>query len=192
MRIEIDSKILGKYGFTLNSFLTMLTGYYEIDLNKEMENLIASGVARKNLFGGSTIILCNEDKDIIARILTESNHKLENSEIDFEGLAAQLMDLYPMGFKPGTTYSWRGSVEEITQKLRVLVVVHDFSFTWEEAVDATREYTECFKENESRTKMKLLKNFLLQTKDGEIISTFMEYVENVRAKNKMNEIENDQ
>lgn len=178
MQIEIKLAVLKKYGFTISSFLTLLTGYYNIDLEREINKLECDGLACRNLFGHS-IILTNEEKGIVARILTESSHKLDNASVkDFEGLALQLMSLYPDGLKPGTTYPWRGTMEEVAQKLRVLIVTHDFDFTAEEAVNATKEYVNSFSKN--RKKMKLLKNFLLQTKEGSITSTFMEYIENNR------------
>lgn len=176
--VEISLAVLKKYGFTLSSFLTALTGYYNIDLNSEINKLEYNGLAYRNLFGHS-IILTNEQRDIIARILTESSTKLDNASVkDFEGLALQLMSLYPEGIKPGTTYPWRGTMEEVAQKLRVLIVTHDFDFTAEEAVNATKEYVHSFGGN--RKKMKLLKNFLLQTKEGDTTSAFMEYIENNR------------
>ena len=91
------------------------------------------------------------------------------------------MSCYPNGIKPGTTYYWRGTKEEIAQKLRILVVKYNFQFTEEEAIAATEEYVNSFKDYKH---MKLLKYFLLKTlvSDGriEIDSPFMSIIENNR------------
>ena len=164
------------------SFLTLLLGYYDVDIGSEQLSLKEKNLASPNLFKEGNIVLSNNTKNLIAKILTESDEKVISSNIDFNDLAIKLQELYPHGIKPGTTHRWRSDTETIAQKLRAIVVKYNFTFTEEEAIRATREYVSSFKDV---TKMQLLRNFLLLTIDKgngqkEMQSTFMSIIENNR------------
>lgn len=184
MNITINTKILQKHNLSLGEFLLMLLGYFEIDLEDCHSNIIKRALAEKNVMKNMGIILSNNNKDLVAQILLESNEKVINSGIDFEELARELMNCYPQGNKPGTTHKWRGTTDMIAQKLRTLVAIHDFHFTPEEAIQATINYVSSFES--PYQDMLLLRSFLLTTKksstDGsnEIESLFMTYIENNR------------
>lgn len=179
MRYSVDTHVLSKYNLSIENFLTMLFPYFEISYSKAMADTIAKELADKNLYEEQELVLSNNSKNLVAKVLIESSEKLDQSLIkDFEALANILMDLFPKGNKPGTTYPWRGTKEEVAQKLRTLVVKHNFYFTEKEAVDATMEYIHNFTEDTSH--MKLLKYFILKTKDKEISSDFMTIIENNR------------
>ena len=178
MKITIDTEILKKYDITLPEFLVLLTGYYNLDCEQIYGQLIDKELAERNLFKGFPPILSNNVKDLIAKILVESDPKAIQSGIDFEKLAEKLQSLYPEGNKPGTTYLWRGTTDVIAQKLRALVVVYDFVFTEDEAIAATKEHLES-------PSPRLLRNFILTTKkdkDGrlDMSSIFMTIIENNR------------
>lgn len=184
MNITINTKILQKHNLSLGEFLLMLIGYFEIDLDDCYSTILKKALAEKNVMKNIGIILSNNNKDLVAKILLESNEKVINSDINFEDLASQLMNCYPQGNKPGTTYPWRGTIDVITHKLMTLIAVYDFTFTPEEAIQATKEYVSSFKQSDAS--MLLLRSFLLTTKkssiDGtsEIDSLFMTYIENNR------------
>lgn len=183
MRISINTKILQKYNLTLGEFLVLLMSHYGEDYTSSYDSLVDKGLAGKNLFKEFTPVLSDNTKNLVAKILMESDERAINSGIDFESLAETLQLVYPDGIKPGKTYSWRGRVEEIAQKLRVLVVKYNFQFTEEEAIRATQEYVDSFKAPYQF--MHTLKNFLLYTsqdKQGryEMESLFMNIIENNR------------
>ena len=183
MKLTINTEILKKYNLTLEEYLVLLTGYYGKDYSRGCDSLLDKGLISPNLFYQTAIVLSDNTKNLIAKIMMESDDRAVNSGIDFEGLAAKLQSVYPAGIKPGKTYSWRGTIEEIAQKLRTLVVKHDFTFTEEEAIAATKEYVSCFQS--PYTYMHTLKNFLLYTKKDEegryeMTSDFMTIVENNR------------
>lgn len=182
MNITINTKILQKHDLSLGEFLLMLIGYFEIDLDECHSTIIRKALAEKNVMKNMGIILSNNNKDLVAQILLESNEKVINSGIDFEDLAIKLMNCYPKGNKPGTTYPWRGTIDVIAHKLMTLVAVYDFTFTPEEAIQATKEYVSSFKQPDSS--MLLLRSFILSTKktsnDKDISSLFMTYIENNR------------
>lgn len=179
MKITINTQILRKHNLSLGEFLVLLLGYYDIDIQNYQNNIIKKSLAEKNLFKDTDIILSNNSKDLIAQILMESDEKVINSKIDFNKLAYQLQQLYPDGIKAGKTYSWRGTTEEIAQKLRILVVKYDFIFTPEEAINAVKEYISWF--NKPYKDMHILKNFILGiNKDKMMESIFMTIIENNR------------
>ena len=161
----------------------MLLGYFDIDFSKCKNALIDNSIIETNLFKEDSFILSDNSKDLVAQILVESDEKVINSKIDFDGLALKLMELYPKGNKPGTTYPWRGSLGEIAYKLRVIVARYNAEFTEQEAIDATKEYVSSFKAPYQF--MHTLKNFLLYTKKDseghyEMESLFMTIIENKR------------
>jgi hypothetical protein len=184
MNITINTKILQKHHLSLGEFLLMLLGYFDIDIENSLNSVIEKSFAEKNVLKNMDIILSNNNKDLVAHILLESNEKVINSGIDFESLAIKLMNCYPKGNKPGTTYKWRSTTDIIAQKLRTLVAVEDFKFTPKEAIQATINYVSSFEP--PYQSMLLLRAFLLTTKkssvDGfsEIDSLFMTYIENNR------------
>lgn len=184
MNITINTKILQKHNISLGEFLLMLLGYFNIDLEDCHNSLIRKLLAENNVMKNMGIVLSNNNKDLVAQILLESNEKVINSGIDFDELANALMNCYPQGNKPGTTHKWRGTADIIAQKLRTLVAVHDFHFTPEEAIQATKNYVSSFEP--PYQDMMLLRSFLLTTKKSpiddisEIDSLFMTYIENNR------------
>lgn len=178
MKITINTEILKKYNLSLGEFLIMLLGYYDIDVSDTQGSIISKHIADKNLFKDSSIVLSNNSKNLIAKILMESDDKAINSGIDFEKVATDMMQCYPEGNKPGKTYPWRSTVEEIAQKLRTLVVRYDFIFTPEEAIRATKEYVATFKS--PYEEMLLLRSFILRIYKEEIESLFMSIIENNR------------
>lgn len=178
MRITIDTDVLKKEHLTLEGFLLLLTEYYNVNQEDAINNLVTAGLAERSHYPSSLLILSNNTRDLVAQILVKSNEKVCNSPIDFDELAQKLQSLYPEGTKPGTTYSWKGDSEEIAFKLRVLVAIHNFTFTEDEAIKAVKEYISSY----GNTKyLQLLKYFILRTdNNGEINSLFMTIIENNR------------
>lgn len=182
MKLSIDTDVLQKYNLSLEQFLVMLLSYFNVDYHQTAEDLAKTGILNKHLFQKDSLIYSDNTRNLITQILTESSPKLQISPIkDFDALALKLRDLYPKGLKDGTTYTWQGTPEEIAQKLRVLVVEHNFIYTEAEALKAANEYVTSF--GEDKTHMKLLKYFLLRTQNNEICSDFMTLIENSRDEN---------
>lgn len=178
MKITIDTDVLHKENLSFGDFLVLLIGHYDISYEETLQKLIRDGTVQPNVFNKNEMILSDNTKDLIARILMESDIKVISSGLDFNTLAARLQEIYPSGIKSGTTYNWRGSNEDIAQKLRTLIAKYNFFFTEEEAVKATKKYVDSF---ENKEKMQLLKYFILKTKnDGTIDSMFMTIIENDR------------
>lgn len=187
MRISINSDVLKKYSLTWEEFIILLMGRFNVDYSKEYESLIKKHLVERNLFSESPPILSDNTKNLIAKIVTESDSRLADCGIkDFEALAEMMQLIFPDGCKPGTSYKWKGVTSDIAQKLRILVVQYDFRFTEEEALNAADEYVTSFKDTK---RMKLLRNFILTTHSKgpghqEIESDFMSIIENNRDERK--------
>lgn len=157
----------------------MLFGYCDVKYKENFDRLVEKNLISKNLFDKDSIVLSNNTRDLIAKVLIESDAKVMGYDLDFEELAKKLQDIYPQGNKPGTTYNWRDSTIVIAFKLRTLVAKYGFIFTEDEAIKATKEYVESFEDDNKN--MKLLKYFILRTsKDDSIDSMFMTIIENNR------------
>ena len=183
MKITINTEVLKRQHLTMGDFLVMLIGYYGINYKETLDKLIRDGTLEKNVFNPYDMVLSNNTKNLVAGILLESDDKANSLGIDFDALAEKLQGIYPDGIKPGTSYYWRGDTTTIAMKLRALVAKHGFTFTEEEAVKATKEYVDTFKDKDLK-QMSLLATFILKTKkqpDGsDVDSMFMTIIENNR------------
>lgn len=178
MKIIINTDVLKRYELSLGEFLLMLIGYYDIDIQDCHNCIIKKYLAEKNLFKDTGVVLSDNSKKLVSKILIESDERIVKSSIDFEDLARQLMELYPDGIKAGKTYPWRGDADEIAHKLKMLVVVYNFSFTVEEAINAVKEYVSSFQPPYQY--MHTLRNFLLYATKDNVESMFMTIIENNR------------
>lgn len=179
MKITIDTEILQRNNFTLGEFLVMLFGYCDVKYKGNFDKLVEKSIISKNLFDKDSMVLSNNTRDLIAKVLIESDAKVMGYELNFEELAKKLQDIYPKGNKPGTTYNWGDNTTVIAFKLRTLVAKYGFIFTEDEAIKATKEYVESFEDDNKN--MKLLKYFILRTsKDDSIDSMFMTIIETNR------------
>lgn len=184
MRIAIDTDILSRNNISLGEFLVLLLGYNNCNFDGCFGSLVDKKLADIDKFTMGNTVLSDNSRNLVTRVLLECDERIKKSPVkNFYILAAKLRNIYPEGNKAGTTYLWRGTVEEIAQKLMVLVTIHGFIYTEDEAIRATREYVSDFKSD--RSHMKLLKYFILRTnKDKhEIESDFMSTIENNRWSN---------
>lgn len=187
MRITIDTAVLKKYNLSLEQYLILLSSYYNLDYDNIQKELEARELTNKNLFSNFPPVISDNTKNMVARIIVESDEKINHCGIeDFEALAIKCQQLFPDGIKAGKSYPWRGKTEEIAQKLRTLVVKYNFTFTEEEAINAVQEYVSSFQS--PYTYMHTLRNFILYTKregnEFTMESIFMSIIENNREQTK--------
>lgn len=185
MKLTIDTEVLSQNNLTLGEFLILLLGFYNYNFEKYYNALIDKKTIGRNIFCKTGIIMSDNSKALVQKVLVDSDSRIKECGIDFQNLAKKIQEIYPQGNKAGTTYSWRGTTEEIVQKLKNVIVIHDFLFTEQEAMDATAEYVSSF---EDKKCMSILKNFILKTyeeEDGnfDIKSMFMTIIENNRNNN---------
>lgn len=181
MKITIDEKILKENNITLNEFLVLLINYREVNLKDTSLSLVSKQIADKNIKSDEKIVLSENTIKFIDKILIDSDKNVINDDERYTSLAKKIREIYPKGRKEGTNYMWRGTIAEISHKLKTLVVKYNYSFTDEEVIDATKYYVESF--NGNYTYMPLLKYFILKTirdADGnvDIKSELMATIEN--------------
>lgn len=96
-------------------------------------------------------------------------------------LAPKLMELFPIGTKPGTSLKWRGNTPAVSEKLQKIILSGN-DFTDEEAIAATKSYVDSF--NGIYTTMRILPYFISKNiiKGGELEKTrdFLSYIEDLR------------
>lgn len=182
MNITINEKLLEQYNLSVEEFLILYICSKDYNIKELLDIVIAKGYANKDVFDEYKAVVSDNNKDLIANIIINSDKKVIDKEKDFLILANKMRDLYPSGKKPGTNYSWKDSGIVIAQKLKTLVSKFGCSFTEEEALDATKKYIESF--NGNYTYMQLLKYFILKTDKatGDIKSDFMSLIENKEEK----------
>lgn len=100
---------------------------------------------------------------------------------EFTTLAQKMIDLFPAGKKPGTSYLWRGNLQMITRRLNQLYEKSGAKFTDDEALAATEAYV---KENKNNPYMRILKYFIFKNQVGgygnELDSDLLSWIENIR------------
>lgn len=181
MRITIDQSILDKHGLSMGEFLVLYLNKLGADIKVCSDSLVSKGLAGRDLFSEGSLVLSDNTKELVSSILIDSDSRVVSKDEEYTELANTLRELYPAGRKEGTTYAWRGTVQEIAKKLKTLVVKYGYTYTKEQAIEATKTYVESF--NGNYTKMRLLKYFLLKAEkdaDGnvDVISDFMNLIEN--------------
>ena len=113
MKITINTDVLQKEHLSFGDFLVLLMGYHVLSYKEIQEKLIRDGIVQSNVFNKDAMVLSNNTKDLVTKILMESDNKILSCGLDFNTLAAKLQEIYPSGNKPGTSYSWRDSNETI-------------------------------------------------------------------------------
>lgn len=181
MKYTIDTTILQKNNITLEEFLWLFLNRKDVNINQLTNSLVNKGIADKSILDSAKLVLSDKSTTLISSVLIDSDKSVENKDKEFEELAKEMQELYPKGRKSGTTYYWRGSLIEITKKLKTLVVKYNIELNKEKILEATKSYVQSF--NGDYTKMRLLKYFILKTEkdaDGniKITSDLMTLIEN--------------
>ena len=181
MKLTIDSEVCEKNGLTLNEFLVLYLTSSKVDINKEIESLVNKGVASRDLFSEGNLIFGSKDKDLVTKIIVDSDKEVQDNTLRLKELAKALQELYPQGKKEGTQYYWRDSTNVIEKKLKSLVKKYGNCFTNEQAIAATKKYVDSF--NGNYHFMQLLKYFISKNvvKGGEVEeqSQLLSYIENM-------------
>lgn len=180
MKFVIDSDVLAKYNLSVEEYVILIYFYLgntKLD-NRITESLFEKGYLTKNI--NNTYIANNHQLDDILAMSAESlNCKIVRDRCTT--LAKTLMEIFPLGNKPGTPYAWRSNKRDVTLKLNKFFKEYEDPknpFTDEQIIEATKRYVESF--NGNYTYMQLLKYFISK-KDlvkGEEKSELASYIEN--------------
>lgn len=179
MKLTIDSKACENNGLTLEEFIILFLFTKKVDINEIINSLVEKKIAGKDLFSDNSLVLGSKTKQLIEKIILESNDSVKNNTERIKNLAKTLQDMYIQGKKAGTQDYFKGSSAEIIQRLKRFFAEYG-EFTDEQIIEATKKYIASF--NGDYKFAQLLKYFISKKVDGERGSRLLSYIENANQK----------
>lgn len=181
MRFTIDTQEVKDRGVSAEIFLSILPLYFGLNITKKtLEEANKLGFNRKDVNGYSISI---SGKNLLDSVFMCGEYQTSKTTLEYREIAKLLTGLYPRGFKEGTKLSWRGSIIDVADRLRVIEKKSGLSFSKEEYVYATEEYIDSFEDD--ITFMQILPYFVFKGHidrdgDSEWHSTLLDILENRR------------
>lgn len=179
MKLTIDSKACENNGLTLEEFIILFLFTKKVDVNEIINSLVEKKIAGKDLFSDNSLVLGSKTKQLIEKIILESNDSVKNNTERIKNLAKTLQEMYIQGKKAGTQDYFKGSSAEIIQRLKRFFAEYG-EFTDEQIIEATKKYIASF--NGDYKFAQLLKYFISKKVDGERGSRLLSYIENANQK----------
>lgn len=179
MKLTIDSKACENNGLTLEEFIILFLFTKKVDINEIINSLVEKKVAGRDLFSDNSLVLGSKTKQLIEKIILESNDSVKNNTERIKNLAKTLQEMYIQGKKAGTQDYFKGSSAEIIQRLKRFFAEYG-EFTDEQIIEATKKYIASF--NGDYKFAQLLKYFISKKVDGERGSRLLSYIENANQK----------
>lgn len=178
MKIIIDEEVLKKSNLSIEEFMILYLNYKNFNIEEINSSLINKNIAFKDVIDNRKLVLSTNSKDILSKIITNSNPKIKESSDRYKKLAEDLMAIFPEGKKAGTTYYWRGSITVIAERLKKLIAQKNVEFTDEQAINAAKRYVQSF--NGNYKYMSILMYFIYKNKNSEkeFDSQLLSYIEN--------------
>jgi hypothetical protein len=176
MRLTVDSKACEANGLTFNEFIVLYISAKNIDIQEAMKSLVEKKVADRDLFNENGLILGSKTKQLVERIILDSDNTVQANSERIKNLAKTLQELYIPGKKAGTQDYFKGSSAEIVQRLKRFFAEYG-DFTDEQIIEATKKYVASF--NGDYKFAQLLKYFISKKVDGERGSRLLTYIENM-------------
>ena len=177
MKLTIDSKACENNGLTLDEFIVLYINAKNIDIQQTMDSIVDKGLANKNLFNNYSLVLGSKTKQLLEKVILDSNATVKDNMERIKNLAKQLQENYIPGKKAGTQDYFKGSSAEIIQRLKRFFAEYG-EFTDEQIIDATKKYVASF--NGDYRFAQLLKYFISKKVDGERGSRLLAYIENAQ------------
>lgn len=175
-------------GIPIDVFLYILCLYFRLPTTQEtIKEAHHSGLTVKDI---DQYIISKDGILIVQDILASSALLFKReSEKSYYKIAQQLADLFPNGIKPNTSSYWKGSIENIAYRLKLLELKIGRKLPNSKILQATKEYLKVFKED--KTYMQTLPYFIFkysQNPDGEIEwqSNLLSAVENLKENERTN------
>lgn len=157
MKITIDEEVSKKHNLTIEETIGLLFVRLTQNAHSEIDKLIGDEKV-VNDFLNQELLVTQRWSDEVDSILLESDNSIPTEE-ELSKLAASMRELFPKGFKIGTS-AWRGNVRELTLRLQKFYKLYGNNYTPEQILEATRKYVQSFNGDYSR--MRILKYFILK------------------------------
>lgn len=189
MKITIDTDIIKKKGISKDVFFHLLCNYFKVDMSEKPDR--EANNLGYNIEDIDSYDISIDGISLVEQIIAESSLTSNIPDREYETVAETMISVYPEGIKPGTHRQWGGSVSQVADKLKFLEFYTGERVDAEEAVKATREYVESFREDTKY--MQTLPYFIFRCRrDGdnnlEWYSNFLSIVEGIRRKELFNDI----
>ena len=193
MKFVIDDTVCEKYNLTAQQVFILLALQCQND--KLYEDLIEKGLITKcncSLFElNKKYSVINKGINLFNSVLLDSSKDTKKTinivNLRYQTLAIKLRDIYPKGKMPGTSYYYKGNIEDIRKKLQSFFLRYP-DYTDEQVLTATQKYINSM--NGNYTYLKLLKYFIWKSeiKDGEqvVTSLLSDYIENEGQEDNIN------
>ena len=193
MKFVIDDTVCEKYNLTAQQVFILLALQCQND--KLYEDLIEKGLITKcncSLFElNKKYSVINKGINLCNSVLLDSSKDAKKTinivNLRCQNLAIKLRDIYPKGKMPGTSYYYKGNIEDIRKKLQSFFLRYP-NYTDEQIITATQKYINSM--NGDYTYLKLLKYFIWKSevKDGEqvVTSILSDYIENEGQEDNIN------
>lgn len=175
--LGVKDSVLKQYGITLRELIFLLGSYLSLNMEEAKTSLTLKGIGVfvENL---PWLILSDKQRDLIDKILEERDAQyVSNShrtQEQLNNLAKQMRELFPMGnmiTTSGQKYPWRGSVAEISKRMKRWFEKYPNNYSDEDIIQATKNYVNNFRF--SKNGMKTLMYFIMKNENnlGETIET---------------------
>lgn len=181
MIVNVDDKVCEANGITKDeAFILAAIQYGTEDM---YNHLIKEGYITKINSScyelNKKYTITNRGINLFSDIVLNSDKNITESSNSISELASKLREIYPTGKMPGTTYYYKGNLQDIEKKLKSFKKRYG-NYTDEDIIKATENYIKSF--NGNYTYLKLLKYFIWkdEKRDGETIATSVlaDWIEN--------------
>lgn len=182
MRFTINTDEVKQRGIPAEVFLSVLPLYFGLEVSsKTLEEANHLGFNQKTDDGHYIISI--EGRNLLDSVFMCSDYTTNKTHDEYMEIARALTHLYPKGIKPNTNKMWRGSLEDISDRLRVLEKKANIEISLEEAIKATQDYISSFEGD--LTFMQILPYFVFKgtiDDDGDALwsSNLLSTIENNR------------
>lgn len=173
MKITIDEEQCNKYDLNISYVLLALL----LKNCDNIEDVILKALDKEIIIedpSSGELLITQRWDDVISNILLDSeNDNIESRNERIEGLACELMEIFPKGKKSGTNVYWRGNKKDITLRLKKFFKLYS-NYTKEQILKAAKRYVSSF--DGKYDYMRVLKYFIwkAERKIGEDGKLFVE------------------
>lgn len=192
MKYILDEDICANNDLTVKELLVLMLFKYGVTLDNihSVYNLLLAKEALVHEENEYYITQAFDDK--LCKILLTAEPDMP-SEDKLDVLAKELMEVFPLGKKPGTNNYWRCNKKDIKLRLQKFFKLYGMTYTFDQIISAAKDYVESF--NGNYAYMRILKYFIWKDErkigaDGkgyiEEVSDLASHIENAGTDNVVN------
>jgi len=159
MRFTIDTEEVKKRGISRDVFFHILGLYFGVRINEDTGK--EANKLGLNVSDMGSYTLSIEGRKLVERVFSASQVAVGKSRDDYKDLAKEMAMLFPVGQRDNSHTPWRGSTEEVADRLLLLDSYAEHRLTKDNVLKATRQYVSSF--GDSSYFMQTLPNFIFKS-----------------------------